>query len=50
MLAEGKNGALRLLPLTRGSRQVKTAVEILKNYLVSSEGNGNGIMLEAEAQ
>jgi len=38
---EGGNGALRPLPLARGSRQVKTAVEvreILKNYLVSSEG------------
>ena len=33
--------ALRPLPLARGSRRVKTAVEnkeILKNYLVSSEG------------
>ena len=33
--------ALRPLPLDRGPRQVRTAVEvgkILKNYLVSSEG------------
>ena len=38
---EDENGALRPLLLARGSRQVKTAVEvreILKSYLVSSEG------------
>ena len=36
--AEDENGALRPLPLARGSRQVKAAVEvreILKNYPVS---------------
>ena len=39
--AEDENGALRPLYLARGSRQVKTAVEvreILKNYPVSIEG------------
>ena len=39
--AEGENGALRPLPLARGSRQVKAAVEvreICKNYMVSREG------------
>ena len=39
--AEDENGVLRPLHLARGSRQVKTAVEvreILKNYPVSREG------------